>query len=72
MVLPITNKETNNQQIKETDKEKEIPVDGEDGTQENPIIVSREWLVARSNNLIKQTNGDFLLWNKYYRMEGRV
>ena len=77
--LPIDNKQNdsikdNNKKInlKENgiDKEKEIPVEEEEGTAANPIIVSREWLVARSNNIIRAENGDFLYWNKYYRMEG--
>lgn len=59
--------DSTNNNTKEILQEKETPVEG---SRENPIIVSREWLVARSNNLIKQTNGDFLLWNKYYRLGG--
>lgn len=41
----------------------------EKGSIKNPIIVKREWLVERYNNLTTLANGLFMYGNKYYKME---
>ena len=58
----------NTKKIKEKDNlENQIPVEGTIG---NPIIVNKEWLVARRNELVECANGIFKYIDKFYRMGG--
>ena len=61
--------------IKEKTKEKEKDkgvitpqVEAEQGTAENPIVVDKQWLVDRHNEVYACANGLFHYQNKYYRM----
>lgn len=46
------------------------PEAAEKGSVNNPIVVKREWLIERYNNLTTLANGLFMYGNKYYKMEG--
>lgn len=74
MVLPITNKETDNKIDKLTDAQEQAPSleepEAEKGTIENPLIVSKDWLIEHYNELYECANKVWKYNNKFYKMEG--
>ena len=70
--LPIDKEQ--NELIKDNGKDKEKDnlneiVPKEEGTIEKPIVVEKEWLVERHNELTKLANGLFKYQNNFYKMK---
>jgi predicted transcriptional regulator len=62
----IKNKEKDNLKIKTNNSSQES---GEEGSLEAPIVIEREWLAARINQIVTCANGLYKYGNKFYKIK---